>query len=76
MSVCYCGPGRFRRRSVGPAAETMTMLTGKGAATERGVTQASNLNLPNGPPIKFFYIVGPNGARIEIVERPGLKPGE
>jgi len=63
-------------RSVGPAAETMTMLTGKGAATERGVTQASNLNLPNGPPIKFFYIVGPNGARIEIVERPGLKPGE
>jgi hypothetical protein len=63
-------------RSVMPAAETMSMLTGNGVATERNVTQASDLTLPNGPPIKFFYIVGPNGARIEIVERPGLKPGE
>lgn len=63
-------------RSVGPAAETMATLTGKGVATERNVTQASDLTLPNGPPIKFFYIVGPDGARIEIVERPGLKPGE
>jgi catechol 2,3-dioxygenase-like lactoylglutathione lyase family enzyme len=63
-------------RSVGPAAETMATLTGKGVATERNVTQASDLRLPNGPPIKFFYIVGPDGTRIEIVERPGLKPGE
>jgi hypothetical protein len=63
-------------RSTGPSAETMAMLKSKGVATERGVTEASNLNLPNGPSIKFFYIVGPNGTRIEIVERPGLKPGE
>jgi catechol 2,3-dioxygenase-like lactoylglutathione lyase family enzyme len=63
-------------RSVGPAAETMAMFAGKGVATERNVTEPSNLNLPAGPPIKFFYIVGPHGARIEIVERPGLKPGE
>ena len=63
-------------RSVGPAADTMATLKAKSVATERNATEASNLNLPNGPPIKFFYIVGPNGTRIEIVERPGLKPGE
>lgn len=63
-------------RSVGPAAQTMAMLTGKGVATERNTTEVSDLTLPNGPPIKFFYIAGPDGARIEIVERPGLKPGE
>jgi hypothetical protein len=28
------------------------------------------------PPINFFYVAGPDGARIELVERPGLKPGE
>jgi catechol 2,3-dioxygenase-like lactoylglutathione lyase family enzyme len=34
------------------------------------------LKLPNGPPINFAYVAGPNGARIELVERPGLKPGQ
>jgi len=69
-------------RSVPPAAETMAMLTGRGVALETPLgrdgqpAQPSNLNLPNGPPIKFFYVRGPNGTRIEIVERPGLKPGE
>ena len=34
------------------------------------------LTLPNGPPINFAYVAGPAGARIELVERPGLKPGQ
>jgi catechol 2,3-dioxygenase-like lactoylglutathione lyase family enzyme len=46
---------------------------------EKGVTVTSEprpLKLPAGPPINFAYVAGPNGARIELVERPGLKPGE
>ena len=45
----------------------------------KGVTVTSEprpLKLPNGPPINFAYVAGPNGARVELVERPGLKPGE
>jgi catechol 2,3-dioxygenase-like lactoylglutathione lyase family enzyme len=45
----------------------------------KGVTVTSEpreLKLPNGPPINFAYVAGPNGARIELVERPGLKPGQ
>ena len=45
----------------------------------KGVTVTSEprpLKLENGPPINFAYVAGPNGARIELVERPGLKPGE
>ena len=34
------------------------------------------LNLPNGPSINYSYVAGPAGARIELVERPGLKPGQ
>jgi hypothetical protein len=34
------------------------------------------LELPNGPSINFSYVAGPGGARIELVERPGLKPGQ
>jgi hypothetical protein len=43
--------------------------------------------MANGPGVNFSYVAGPAGvtvtseprplgARIEIVERPGLKPGE
>jgi hypothetical protein len=39
-------------------------------------SQPRPLNLPGGPPINYFYVAGPSGARSEIVERPGLKPGE
>ena len=39
-------------------------------------SQPRPLTLPGGPPINYFYIAGPSGTRIEIVERPGLKPGE
>jgi hypothetical protein len=39
-------------------------------------SQPRPLDLPNGPSINFFHVAGPDGARIEIVERPGLKPGQ
>lgn len=60
-------------RSTGPIAETASMLAGKNVEL---TSQPRPLPLPNGPTINFFYVAGPNGARIEIVERPGLKPGE
>jgi catechol 2,3-dioxygenase-like lactoylglutathione lyase family enzyme len=70
-------------RSVGPSADTMKMLTGKGIALETPTArdgspaQASKLHLNgNNTDIYFFYIRGPNGTRIEIVERPGIKAGE
>jgi catechol 2,3-dioxygenase-like lactoylglutathione lyase family enzyme len=60
-------------RSTGAIADTKTMLEGKKVEL---TSQPRPLNLPNGPSINFFYVAGPDGARIEIVERPGLKPGE
>ena len=45
----------------------------------KGVTVTSEprpLAMANGPGVNFSYVAGPDGARIEIVERPGLKPGE
>ena len=38
-------------------------------------SQPRPLTLGNKTTIHFFYVAGPNGARIEIVDRPGLKPG-
>jgi catechol 2,3-dioxygenase-like lactoylglutathione lyase family enzyme len=40
------------------------------------LTEPAPLTLPKGPAINFAYIAGPAGVKIEIVERPGLKPGE
>ena len=60
-------------RSTAPIEQTKTMLEGKKVEL---TSQPRPLTLPNGPPINFFYVAGPNGARIELVERPGLKPGE
>ena len=60
-------------RSLGPINDTKAMLENKQVQL---TSQPRPLDLPNGPSINFFYIGGPNGARIEIVERPGLKPGE
>lgn len=60
-------------RSTKPLTETMTELTGKGAVA---TSQPWPLTLPNGPAINFAYVAGPAGARIELVERPGLKPGQ
>ena len=60
-------------RSSGPLAETINGLRGKGVQV---TSEPRPLPLPNGPSINFSYVAGPAGARIELVERPGLKPGE
>ena len=60
-------------RSTAAILDTKAMLEGKKVQL---TSQPSPLNLPNGPPINYFYIAGPDGSRIEIVERPGLKPGQ
>ncbi|MEQ1728054.1 MAG: VOC family protein [Vicinamibacterales bacterium] len=60
-------------RSTGPLADTMNGLRAKGVTV---TTEPRALPLPNGPTINFSYVAGPAGAKIELVERPGLKPGE
>jgi len=60
-------------RSTAKIDETKAMLEGRKVEL---TSQPRPLALPNGPSINYFYIAGPSGARIEIVERPGLKPGE
>jgi catechol 2,3-dioxygenase-like lactoylglutathione lyase family enzyme len=60
-------------RSTAAINDTKAMLESKQVQL---TSQPRPLNLPNGPPINYFYVAGPGGARIEIVERPGLKPGE
>lgn len=60
-------------RSPRPLAETMAELAAKGVET---TSEPRALALANGPAISFVYVAGPAGARIELVERPGLKPGQ
>lgn len=60
-------------RSSGPLTKTIDELRAKGVTV---TSEPRPLPLPNGPTINFSYIAGPAGARIEIVERPGLKPGQ
>jgi catechol 2,3-dioxygenase-like lactoylglutathione lyase family enzyme len=60
-------------RSTGPLAKTIDELRGKGVTV---LTEPRALPLPHGPTINFAYVAGPAGAKIELVERPGLKPGE
>jgi hypothetical protein len=60
-------------RSVGPLADTINGLRAKKVEV---TSEPRPLNLPNGPSINFSYVAGPAGARIELVERPGLKPGQ
>jgi hypothetical protein len=60
-------------RSTGPLAATIDALRAKKVDVTQEVRP---LTLPNGPPINYSYVAGPNGARIELVERPGLKPGQ
>ena len=60
-------------RSTGPLNDTINGLKAKGVTV---TSEPRPLPLPNGPTINFSYVAGPAGARIEIVERPGLKPGE
>ena len=60
-------------RSVGPLKDTIDGLRAKKVEV---TSEPRPLTLPNGPPINFSYVAGPAGARIELVERPGLKPGQ
>ena len=60
-------------RSVGSLNKTIDDLRAKGVTV---TTEPRPLSLPNGPAISFAYVAGPAGAKIELVERPGLKPGE
>ena len=60
-------------RSTKPLADTINELVAKGVVA---TSQPRPLPLPNGPTINFAYVAGPAGARIELVERPGLKPGQ
>ncbi|HUQ86621.1 MAG TPA: VOC family protein [Vicinamibacterales bacterium] len=60
-------------RSEGPLAATIDGLRAKKVEV---TSEPRPLTLPNGPSINFSYVNGPNNARIELVERPGLKPGQ
>lgn len=60
-------------RSVGPLAKTIDALRGQGVTV---TTEPRELKLPNGPPASIAFVAGPAGVRVEIVERPGLKPGQ
>ncbi|HUI79012.1 MAG TPA: VOC family protein [Bryobacteraceae bacterium] len=60
-------------RSTGPLAKTIDGLRAEGVTI---LTEPRPLPLPNGPTINFAYVAGPAGAKIEIVERPGLQPGQ
>ncbi len=60
-------------RSTGPLTDTINALRAKKVEVTQEVRP---LTLPNGPPINYSYVAGPYGARIELVERPGLKPGQ
>ncbi len=60
-------------RSTGPLTATIDGLRAKGVTV---TSEPRPLTLPNGPAINYSYVAGPAGVKIEIVERPGLKPGE
>jgi catechol 2,3-dioxygenase-like lactoylglutathione lyase family enzyme len=60
-------------RSTGSLAKTIDDLRAEGVTV---LTEPRPLVLPNGPAINYSYVAGPAGAKIELVERPGLKPGE
>ena len=60
-------------RSTRPLADTITELVAKGV---QKTSEPRPLSLPNGPSTNFAYVAGPSGARIELVERRGLEPGQ
>ena len=60
-------------RSTGALTTTIDGLRAKQVTV---LTEPRPLSLPKGPSINFAYVAGPAGVKIEIVERPGLKPGE
>jgi catechol 2,3-dioxygenase-like lactoylglutathione lyase family enzyme len=60
-------------RSTGSLNDMVAQLKTKGVTV---TSEPRPLPLPNGPTINFAYVAGPAGAKIELVERPGLKPGQ
>jgi lactoylglutathione lyase len=60
-------------RSTKPLVQTATDLKARGVTF---TSEPSPATLPSGATINFAYVAGPSGARIELVERPGLKPGQ
>ena len=60
-------------RSTGDLTKTINDLRAKSVTV---TAEPRPLRLSNGPTINYAYVAGPAGARIEIVERPGLKPGD
>jgi catechol 2,3-dioxygenase-like lactoylglutathione lyase family enzyme len=60
-------------RSTGPLSKTIDDLRAKGVKV---LTEPMPLKLPSGFMLNYSYVAGPAGAKIELVERPGLKPGE
>ena len=60
-------------RSTGPLTKTIDGLRAKGVTV---LSEPHPLSLPNGTTLNYSYVAGPAGAKIELVERPGLKPGE
>ena len=60
-------------RSVGPLADTMNALRAKKVTVTSGAAAAEAAERSTD---QFSVRRGPGGARIELVERPGLKPGQ
>jgi catechol 2,3-dioxygenase-like lactoylglutathione lyase family enzyme len=60
-------------RSTGPLSKTIDDLRAQNVTV---LNEPRPLSLPNGPPVNIAFIAGPAGVKIEMVERPGLKPGE
>src|SRR5262249_25027134 len=60
-------------RSARTLTKTIDGLRAQGVTV---LTEPCPLPLANGPTINFAYVAGPAGAKIEMVDRPGLKPGE
>jgi catechol 2,3-dioxygenase-like lactoylglutathione lyase family enzyme len=60
-------------RSEGPLKDTIDTLHAEGV-TVLSAPQA--LKLPNGTTLNYSYVAGPEGVKIELVERPGIPPGE
>jgi catechol 2,3-dioxygenase-like lactoylglutathione lyase family enzyme len=60
-------------RSTGPLSKTIDSLRSQGVTI---LTEPRPLAMQKGPSINYSYIAGPAGVKIEMVERPGLKPGE
>jgi catechol 2,3-dioxygenase-like lactoylglutathione lyase family enzyme len=60
-------------RSTGPLAKFVDGLRTGGVPV---TVEPREAKLPNGPAITVAFVTGPGGLKIELVERPGLKPGE